>query len=893
MGSSNSNITNSRKTNSTNKKITKNKSIENLSNNNNSAVVQSNVANSNENNNQLIIANESNNNNNTNISTVAQNDNTQSNNPDINNGVLTTTNIANPVPVSSNTRTITITETNSNNNTNITSVSDNVNSNNNNDNEVISNENPDSQDSNNNNNLQDNMNSTEYIPENQVEEGTSRDLDIKSNSKTKSKSKHTEFNSTNLTDTNSNNSTSKKRKSIATQNDNSKKRNVESNLNLRNNDANSSKQTMKMREDVINGPINKRFKNQVDKRRSNNAKEKSNNEKENADNNKELENPPKVTQSIPAKRPNVVQLTAINPTKRITRSMSKVSSLEGENNINKTSSENNNETINLLVSNNKYLIPGNFKDVLKSPQKDKWLKGCNDELKAMKDLNVYKVINRNEVKGKSIIKGRWVFTVKQEVDGSEKFKARLVAKGFTQELGQNYLETFSPVISMESLRFMLSLSAINGWFINQLDAKNAFLNGKLKYDIYFDPPEGCNMKKNYIWKLNKALYGLKNAPLIFYQTLSEVLFKSGFKSSHLDQCILYNEKLQVYIAMYVDDLLIFSKYQENIIKVKKLLNQNFEMKDMGIPKIFLGITIKRYNPFHLKLTMEDTINKLESDYNIKVKQRMINTPIDKGFDAEDTISPLLNDEKHSEYRKVIGSLIYIANTVRLDISYSVSLLSRYLVSPRVCHLNAAYRVVHYLIQTKSRGLNYTDLKDFQIPTKDYRLINTDKNAIIYDYPKQGEYLITTVTDASFSNELERKSQSGSISYLNNNIISWMSKRQAITALSSAEAEYISMTDSLKTNVHLTNLLKELKFDCSYGKLCGDNFAALQLSSHKVQHQRTKHIDLRYHYIREQIKNRKVKLDYINTKLNTADCLTKLVDTQTMKTLGELLFKSPN
>ena len=150
----------------------------------------------------------------------------------------------------------------------------------------------------------------------------------------------------------------------------------------------------------------------------------------------------------------------------------------------------------------------------------------------MNYLNVFQLLKKDIIKGKSVNQGRWgFFTVKQEADGSEKFKARLVAKEITQELGQNYLETFSPVIAMESLRFMLRLSFINSWHITQMDAKNAFLNRKLKYDIYFQPPEGCNINKNNIWKSNKALYGLKTAPLIFYQTLSEVLFKSGLKSS--------------------------------------------------------------------------------------------------------------------------------------------------------------------------------------------------------------------------------------------------------------------------------------------------------------------------------------------------------------------------
>lgn len=599
---------------------------------------------------------------------------------------------------------------------------------------------------------------------------------------------------------------------------------------------------------------------------------------------------------IPLKRknPNTDPITVdntSNPFKRITRSITRCLSIAGENNMsnNNASTIDKNQQINLLVSNDKYVIPTTFKQAMNLPQKKEWKKACEEEMKAMKKLRVYQRINKNQIKDKSIIKGRWVFNVKQESDGTERFKARLVAKGFTQELGQNYLETFSPVIALDSIRYLLSLSAINGWNICQMDAKNAFLNGKLKYEIYFQPPDGCGMQQNEVWKLNKALYGLKNAPLIFYHTMLNVLKKEGFESSLLDPCIIYHKKMKIYIAMYVDDLLIFGQSQENINKTKKLLSRNFEMKDLGTPKIFLGMTIKHYNKYHMKLSMENTIDKLEKDYNIKVKERKVSTPIEKGFKADDEESPILNEEEHNQFRKVIGSLLYIANTVRLDISYPVSLLSRYLVTPRKCHLKAAYRIIHYLIQTKKRGLHYTNEKTLQIPTKDYRLLDTNKKAIIQDYPKQGEYLITTITDASFANEENRHSQSGSITYLNNNIITWMSKRQTLVALSSAEAEYIGMTEALKSAIHFNNLLKELKFKRTYAKICCDNVAALQLSSHKIHHQRTKHIDLRYHFIRERIQSKQIKLDYINTKFNTADCLTKLVSPQTMKTLDSILF----
>lgn len=221
------------------------------------------------------------------------------------------------------------------------------------------------------------------------------------------------------------------------------------------------------------------------------------------------------TKLIPVKRSleqdQLTELQQLNPLKRITRAMTSRSitnntnsSIAGENPLSNNSNSTDHQ-INLLVSNNKYEIPTTYKQAMKTQQKKLWMKASQDELNAMKALNVYKLVNKNKLQGQSIIKGRWVFNVKQEADGSERFKARLVAKGFTQELGQNYIETFSPVISMDSIRFLFSMCAINGWYISQMDAKNAFLNGKLKYEIYFQPAEGCGIQQNKIWKLNKAL----------------------------------------------------------------------------------------------------------------------------------------------------------------------------------------------------------------------------------------------------------------------------------------------------------------------------------------------------------------------------------------------------
>jgi hypothetical protein len=547
------------------------------------------------------------------------------------------------------------------------------------------------------------------------------------------------------------------------------------------------------------------------------------------------------------------------------------------------------DQINLLASTVQFEIPKNFKDIKNIKESGEWEKACTAEMDVLDESEGYEVVKLRNIGRVPVIKGRWAFNVKIEPDGTPKFKARLVAKGFTKEVSQNYLEAFSPAICMDSVRFILSLCAINKWHVKQMDAKNSFLNGKLKYRVYYKPPPGCDTEDDEAWLLQKAFPGLENAPLIFYETFANVLYDHGFVSSALDPCLLYHPVKKIYITMYVNDLLIVSEKEEYMQETKKILESFFEMKDIGIPKMFLGMNVNYHSPSHIELSMKGTIDRIRQNYDILPGQGKCETPLVQGFDAKDVRSPLLVAEERKTYRSIIGSLIYIANTVRLDIAYAVSLLSRYLDSPRKCHLNAGKRVLQYLVKSNDRGLHFTDKQKNSFATVDYRLVDTNKKAIIHDYEKSEKYVIKTVSDASYANEEERRSQHGYVTYMNNNIIQWSSKKQDCVALSTAEAEYIGITEACKSSLFFTHLLKELRLPTNHGVICGDNISSLQMSSHKVKHQKTKHIDIRYHFIREKVLARAIKLEYINTKNNIADGLTKNLDRLTLNRLNTILF----
>ena len=542
------------------------------------------------------------------------------------------------------------------------------------------------------------------------------------------------------------------------------------------------------------------------------------------------------------------------------------------------------EESHLLVSKSKYNIPINYNQVLSSPQKDKWIAAINDEMKSIQQNQVYDLVSRSSVNEKPV-NSRWVFAVKHEADGSERFKARLVAKGFLQQIGENYIDVYAPVMKFETLRLMLAIASMKGFNLCQLDAKTAFLNGDIDYKVYLNPPAGSGTPSEFIWKLKKGLYGLKQAPHIWFNTIKDALLQSGkFKQSVMDPCFFYNNNC--YISIYVDDILIASENSTYEKEATNILMNKFTMKNMGEPKLFLGCNISKHSHGYL-LNLSEFTKKIENDFNI-IKQKQLMTPLAKGFDDANNNTKQLSPDDHSKYRSIVGTLLFMANTVRYDIAFATSLLSRFLVSPTKHHLAGAYRVLQFVCQTKDFEISFNNNKHLPKFT-DFRLLDKTDNATIQDYPSKLQYQITSFSDSDFaSDKSTRKSQNGFFTLLNGNIISWASKKQSLVALSTTEAEYIGFTEAIKSAVYLKNMLNEINFQNSFVDLLGDNMSSLTLASHPYTHNKSKHIDIKYHFIREKVNSKQIKLNYVNTKLNIADMLTKCLDTTTHTNLIKLI-----
>lgn len=461
----------------------------------------------------------------------------------------------------------------------------------------------------------------------------------------------------------------------------------------------------------------------------------------------------------------------------------------------------------------------------------------------------------NIPKEKRAIKCKWVYATKEDINGEiTKFKARLVAKGFSQIEGIDYQETFAPVVRYSSIRMLLAIAAHYNLEIAQMDAVTAFLNGKLEEEIYMEQPLHFDDKSGRYCKLIKSIYGLKQASRVWNETLNRTLTTFGLTRSQVDQCIYHQIKKNdiLIVAIYVDDILIFSNKKELEIKVKNALISDYKMKDMGVASSILGVRITRDREKGT-ITLDQTayINRILIRFDMQ-ERKPVRSPLDPSQKLSNEMCPKKEDLRLSmkkiPYRQAIGSLLFLAMISRPDISFSVNLLSRYCENPGLAHWGAVKRLMHYI-----KG------------TINYRLIYGTSNESLKGY-----------SDADWAADLdERKSTTGYLFTLFGGAISWVSKRQPTVALSSTEAEYMATVASIQESIWLKNLFKEMftSFANPTTIFC-DNKGAIQVLNNNSYSSRTKHIDIKIKFIREHLENHSVKIEYLPTADMPADILTK-------------------
>jgi len=416
---------------------------------------------------------------------------------------------------------------------------------------------------------------------------------------------------------------------------------------------------------------------------------------------------------------------------------------------------------------------------------------------------------------------------------------------------------------MTAIRVIFSIVAAENLHLEQLDVKIAFLHGDLEEEIFMAQPKGFEVqgKENLVCKLHKSLYGLKQALRQWYKKFNEFMRNSGFHRCEEDHCCYVKKYVDSYIilALYVDDMLIAGANMAEIDRLKKQLSENFEMKDLGPAKQILGMRISRdRSKGILNLSQEKYIEKLLSRFNVgNAKTR--NTPLGTHLKFSKRQSSQTEEEENHmskvPYASAVGSLMYAMVCTRPDIAHAVGVVSRFLSNPGKEHWEGVKWILRYLKGTSKMHLSF----------------------------KRSNLTLQGFSDADLGGDLDgRKSTTGYIFTLGGTAISWKSKLQGRVSLSTTEAEYIAISETAKEMIWLKNLLKELGKGQDEPSLFSDSQSAICLARNPILHSRCKHIELKYHFIRNLINDGDLILLKISGAENPADMLTKTVTTTKLR-----------
>ncbi|KAJ0568595.1 putative RNA-directed DNA polymerase [Helianthus annuus] len=469
------------------------------------------------------------------------------------------------------------------------------------------------------------------------------------------------------------------------------------------------------------------------------------------------------------------------------------------------------------------------------------------EYKALIDNDTWELVPRPA--SHPIIRCMWLFRHKFKQDGSlERYKARLVVNGKSQTVGIDCQDTFSPVVKPATIRTVLSVALNNNWPIHQLDVKNAFLHGNLQETVYMFQPPGFtdSTKPNHVCRLRKSLYGLKQAPRAWFQRFSNFITSHGFKGSVCDSSLFVFRQGShtAYLLLYVDDIILTASSGTLLKNIIDLLSREFAMSDLGALHHFLGISVRR-DTKGLFLSQSQYARDILHRANM-TDCKPCNTPVDTASKLSAEDGNLLSDG--SFYRSLAGALQYLTFT-RPDISYAVQQVCLFMHAPRDSHFAFLKRILRYIKGTIDYGLRLTP--------------SATSSLVAY-------------SDADWAGCPDsRRSTSGFCVFLGNNLISWSSKRQQTVSRSSAEAEYRGVANAVAETSWLRNLLLELHIPVTRATVvyC-DNISAVYLSDNPVQHQRTKHVELDIHFVREKVRLGQVRVLHVPASYQYADIFTK-------------------
>ena len=518
--------------------------------------------------------------------------------------------------------------------------------------------------------------------------------------------------------------------------------------------------------------------------------------------------------------------------------------------------------------------PRTLKEALASESSSDWLEAVYAEFAAHKDNGTWELIPRSDVPpGVKLLKSKLVFRTKYNSDSTiERRKVRLVAKGYLQREGIDYDELFAPVANLDTIRLLLALSTSAPTTVHQMDVKTAFLNPEISNELYMEVPEGLTvpMENNYVCKLRKTIYGLRQSSREWNELLNEYLLEFGLQRSQSDPCLYFSfaGSITLIVTVYVDDLLVWATTEERRDDFKFNIAQRFKMKDLGEASWILGMRI-RQSAGEVWLDQEKYSNDLLMRFGMD-KSRPVSTSLPIGSTLQRTSTssqdPTLEGNDVLLFRSITGSLMYLANGTRPDISVSIGQLAKCMSAPRQSHLKAAKHVLRYICGTAGQALHFTNL---------VKNLNT----------------LTGYADASWGSCPDTgRSVSGYVFLFNNAAIAWKSRLQPFVAMSTAEAEYVSFSEAVKEAKYLRNILFELGYgQTSATSILEDNQPCITIATNPITNGRTKHVAIRFHFVRENIQRKEIDIVYCPTASMVADGLTKVLPKQKAAQHNKIIF----
>ncbi|XP_051163516.1 uncharacterized protein LOC127282958 [Leptopilina boulardi] len=508
--------------------------------------------------------------------------------------------------------------------------------------------------------------------------------------------------------------------------------------------------------------------------------------------------------------------------------------------------------------------PKSRNEALSGSNNQEWQKAMDEEISSLSKNKTWDIVPAPE--DRDIVTCKWIFKSKQNQEGkTTRYKTRLVARGFSQKYGTDYDEVFAPVVRQTTFKILLAIAGQENLIIKHYDAKTAFLNGDLDQTIYMTQPEGYEIFKDnvkLVCKLKKGLYGLKQSAKLWNEKLNSILLNFKFLQSQTDSCFYIKRTKEnvIFVIIHVDDFLIASKSIEKINETAEFLKGKFQLLDLGFLHCYLGIEVRRNSDGIYCIKQSQYIDNILKRFGLE-DAKISNIPLDPGYikiDKED--QPIM--EESEKYQQLIGALLYLAVNTRPDITASVIILSQNNKHPTSADWTETKRIGRYL-----KG------------TRDYELILGQRGK---------EEGLVGYADADWAeNRKDRKSNSGYLFKYLNATISWGCRKQTCVALSSTEAEYIALAEACQECIWIRRLLEDfLNYKQGPTTIFEDNQSCLKFLSNKKFSHRTKHIDTKFHFVKQLKENRTLNFEYCPTDRMLADMLTKPLSRIKLRTLAE-------